>query len=269
MHTFYGLTSVILLYIIHFNAEHDEICMYLCIRSPIQITCTLYSVVYCIMDLSSTWAHEKKSVYYAHLWKANMLIQYERKEHMSFAHRMCACDRILYGKKKKKTIIFEYIYSTSMYSYCITVFLWHLIAVRADMRAVCVCVFVREYICVLNSHWNEAHYRWRHLVNPQKQTLFCSLFSFCFALVLIDFGIRWYFYVCSICSRNCILCALCVLCIRTHTDIDIDIFLFNISFKSRHSICVMNANWHFDFLFSHFNTKWRFSHRLLPPYRMV
>lgn len=189
MHTFYGLTSVILLYIIHFNAEHDEICMYLCIRSPIQITCTLYSVVYCIMDLSSTWAHEKKSVYYAHLWKANMLIQYERKEHMSFAHRMCACDRILYGKKKKKTIIFEYIYSTSMYSYCITVFLWHLIAVRADMRAVCVCVFVREYICVLNSHWYEAHYRWRHLVNPQKQTLFCSLF-----FVLFCARAHWFRY---------------------------------------------------------------------------
>lgn len=191
-----------------------------------------------------------------------------QRAHVICAPHVCMRQNPL-RQKKKKTIIFEYIYSTSMYSYCITVFLWHLIAVRADMRAVCVCVFVREYICVLNSHWYEAHYRWRHLVNPQKQTLFCSLFSFCFALVLIDFGIRWYFYVCSICSRNCILCALCVLCIRTHTDIDIDIFLFNISFKSRHSICVMNANWHFDFLFSHFNTKWRFSHRLLPPYRMV
>lgn len=225
------------------------------------------TVLYTVLWISQALEHMKKNLSIMPIYE-KQICSYNTNA-KSTCHLRTACDRILYGKKKKKTIIFEYIYSTSMYSYCITVFLWHLIAVRADMRAVCVCVFVREYICVLNSHWNEAHYRWRHLVNPQKQTLFCSLFSFCFALVLIDFGIRWYFYVCSICSRNCILCALCVLCIRTHTDIDIDIFLFNISFKSRHSICVMNANWHFDFLFSHFNTKWRFSHRLLPPYRMV
>lgn len=111
-----------------------------------------------------------------------------QRAHVICAPHVCMRQNPL-RQKKKKTIIFEYIYSTSMYSYCITVFLWHLIAVRADMRAVCVCVFVREYICVLNSHWYEAHYRWRHLVNPQKQTLFCSLF-----FVLFCARAHWFRY---------------------------------------------------------------------------